>query len=147
MIESNSIEYDRDSVNCGKKVTARMRQQRQPGAYMTPYFPREFYNEIVREIDPDQSVTDDALVKFNQLADDFIRSVLRESLQLARSKENPMEKNVITPQDVHYILQSRFGMSLSGASGPVPSGVVQGPTDEYKEKLRTVREFASGRDD
>jgi hypothetical protein len=114
---------------------------------MSHYFPREFYNEIVHEIDPDQSVTDDALLKFNQLADDFIRAVLRESLQLARSKETPQERNMIMPDDVHFVLQSRFGMSLSGATGPVPSSVVQGPTDEYKEKLKTVREFASGRDD
>jgi hypothetical protein len=121
-----------------------MRQAR--GPLLRAYFPPEFYDEIVREIDPGHSVSDEALAKFNEIADDFVRGVIVECLKLTRLKDSPDERSVITPDDIHYILQSRFGMTLSGASGPIPSRVAA-PTDEYREKLRTVRASASGRED
>jgi hypothetical protein len=117
-----------------------MRQPRQGGP-PNPYFPADFYQGIAREIDPDQSLTDEALLKLNQLADEFVHVVMRDCAQFIRSKEDPQERGAIAPEDVHYVLQTRFGMSLSGASGPVPSPAAHGPTEEYKEKLRTVREF------
>jgi hypothetical protein len=115
-----------------------------------PFFPVEFYTNIMKEIDPEQEITDEALVKFNQLATDFVTAVFRESTDLVRGSGTGQRENEavqITADDVHYVLQNRFGMSLSVGTGPVPDLAVHGPTEEYKEKLRTVREYASHRDD
>jgi histone H3/H4 len=115
-----------------------------------PFFPVEFYTKIVREIDPQQEITEEALVKFNQLAQDFLTQVFQESTQLVRGRgisQGGNEVVQVTADDVHYVLQNRFGMSLSVATRPVPDFAVRSPTEEYRDKLRTVRECASHQDD
>jgi hypothetical protein len=121
-----------------------------PRAPLPPFFPPEFYAEIVHEIDPQQEITDEALAKFNQLADDFVTQAFREAVSLVgrrRQSQGGEERPQVTADDIHYILQNRFGMSVSGSEHPIPELSARTPTDEYREKLRTVRECASHRDD
>jgi hypothetical protein len=108
-----------------------------------PLFSADFYADIAHGLDPDQEITAEALAKLDELARDFMRNILRTAGGVARN--SPLTE--ITAENVHFVLQNYFGMSLSGPSGPQIRTVSQTPTPEYQEKLAAVRSFAATRRD
>jgi hypothetical protein len=106
-----------------------------------PLFSADFYTDIVHEMDPEQDVAPEALAEFNELARDFVLNVLCTASRIARGAGG----REITAENIHFVLQNYFGMTLSGPSGPQRS-VAQEPTAEYHEKIVAVRDAAaSGR--
>jgi hypothetical protein len=108
-----------------------------------PIFSPDFYTDIAHDIDPDQDITPEALAKLDDLARDFMRNILRTAGGIARNSPG----TEITAENVHFVLQNYFGMSLSGPSGPQVRAASQAPTPEYQEKLAAVRSFAATRRD
>jgi transcription initiation factor TFIID subunit TAF12 len=111
-----------------------------------PIFSREFYEDIVTQMDPAQELTPESVALFGDLADDFMRSVFTDAFQLVRKRE-PKEDRRVEAEEIYFILQTKYGMSLPGPPMTTDS-FVQGPTKEYQEKQNAVRTFAAAhRDD
>ena len=111
-----------------------------------PLFNSDFYLDIAHQMDPDQDISPDALKFFNDIANDFLTTVLWDTVRLKRQIASNKQIEIGT-DDIHYILQTRFGMTLPGGRILNESNKMK-PTQEYNEKLEIVREFtANHRDD
>lgn len=115
-------------------------------------FSEDFYKDIAHKMDPDQEITPEALSFYNDIADDFFQSVLRETYFFVREKNkdelNNQESLSIQAEDIYFILRTRFNMT-NFPGGNIQSGAsITMPTTEYKEKLQHIRQFsATHRDD
>jgi hypothetical protein len=120
------------------------------GPALQPFFPAEFDTNIVQEVYTQQTIPDDALLKFDQLAEDFVTGVFRGVVQIVLSRAHPQsgeERSQITVDDIHYVIQNHFRISISGANQPIPGIIMHTSTNESNEKLHTVHECSSHCDD
>jgi hypothetical protein len=82
------------------------------------------------------------------ILEDFVTGVFRDVVQLVlgRAHLHPGEAPPqITSDDIHFVLQNHFGISISGATAPFPRVTIYASTDDDNEKLHTVRECAGHR--
>lgn len=114
-------------------------------------FDQSFYEELVKEMDPNQEITPEAIDFFNDIAHEFLRSVLVESAEFVKntSKDDSSTKQLeIGQDDVNYILKAKFNMTNFPGGPPVPDTSIVRPTAEYLEKLNAIRSFSdTHRDD
>ena len=107
-------------------------------------FTKEFYESVAHEMDPTQEIDNDAVEYLDAIARCFIMEILEE---LKHDQHRKIEPGPVTPSDVYYILQTRYKMTVPGATGRAPMDVPPKPTSEYDDKLRAVRAAASQADD
>ena len=110
------------------------------------YFSEDFYRELLHEVDPEQDITPGALRYLNKVADNFLRDLM-EWVRLVKKADREGD-HVVQDTDVFYVLQSLYGVSLPGPTGPLVSDQrLQKPTDDYEEKRRAVQAFAANHQD
>ena len=116
-------------------------------------FDEKFYKDIVHEMDPEQEITPEAIDYLNKVALVFFEDMFGTLFNLKRGGKSNREGNrredvVVTANDVYFVLQTKYRMSLPSATAPVVTDqTFQNPTAEYQEKLQAVRKFAESHAD
>ena len=118
-----------------------------------PLFDQSYYLDIAHEMDPEQEIAPEAIDYLNEIAWCFFIDIRSTLLGLKKSNDHdargaPRLEDRITEADVRYVLQTKYKLSLPGATGPIITDqIFQNPTAEYQEKLRAVRTFAANQGD
>ncbi|XP_003383271.1 PREDICTED: transcription initiation factor TFIID subunit 12-like [Amphimedon queenslandica] len=99
---------------------------------------RKRLHDLVREVDPNQTLDEDAEELLMQLADDFIESVVSSSCRLAKHRKS----STLELKDLQVHLENSWNMWLpgfpqEGRSKPPPSS---GPANEaHKQRLSLIK--------
>lgn len=115
-------------------------------------FKPAYFDELVAKFDPHLSLSNEAKECLNKIGMEFLCDILKETLEVLRTKPNEKKKFDIG-KEISFILQNQYDMLLPGAiisigqsdNFPIPNKV-RAPTQEYTNNyLKPVQEYLKNR--
>ena len=101
--------------------------------------------DLVRQIDPQSTLSPEAAELLQNIAEKFIRDVTDSAIEDCKRRKS----SVLEARDVHGVLARNYDLSLPGDTGISPLEDIHQnkPSSVYDEKLKAVRKAMEQRNE